>query len=107
MLALPHYIRPAETRLLPGPVTPPGPGFAPRWWPTRCRPPPWCLTLRTARDGTVAFAVTAFEQRDCRHENPPPSRCSRSAVRLRQLPLPARRHRAGGALVPTLRPVLP
>jgi hypothetical protein len=40
--------------------------------------------------GTVAFAVTAFEQRDCRHENSPPSSHSNSADRLRRLPLPDR-----------------
>ena len=52
-----------------------------------------------AGEGAVAFAMTAFDQQDCPHENPPPSRCSRSAIRLRGLPLPTRRHRAGGALV--------
>ena len=36
------------------------------------------------------MAVTASEQRDCRHENPPPSSCLRHAIRLRRLPLPIR-----------------
>jgi hypothetical protein len=60
----------------------------------------------TRREGAVAFAMPAFDQQGCPHENPPPSRCSRSAIRLRGLPLPTRRHRAGGALVPALRAVL-
>ena len=46
--------------------------------------------------------MTAFDQQDCPHENPPPSRCSRSPIRLRGLPLPTRRPRAGGALVSAL-----
>jgi transposase-like protein len=33
--------------------------------------------------------VTVLEQRDWRHENPPPSPCSRPAVRLRRLPFPS------------------
>jgi len=41
-------------------------------------------------------AATASEQRDCRHENPLPSSCSRHAVRLRGLPLPIRCDRGGG-----------
>jgi hypothetical protein len=57
--------------------------------------------------GTVASAATASKQRDCRYENPPPSPCSRYAVCLRRLPLPARRDRRGCSLVPALRPVLP
>jgi IS6 family transposase len=32
--------------------------------------------------GTVASAATASWQRDCRYENPPPSPCSRYAVRF-------------------------
>jgi conjugative relaxase-like TrwC/TraI family protein len=58
-------------------------------------------------EGTVASAATAPKQRDCRHENPLPSPGSRYAVCVRRLPLPARRDRAGGALVPALRPVVP
>jgi mannitol/fructose-specific phosphotransferase system IIA component len=58
-------------------------------------------------DGTVASASTVSEQRDCRYENSPPSPCSCSATVLRRLPLPARRDRAGGPLVPALRPVIP
>jgi aspartyl-tRNA(Asn)/glutamyl-tRNA(Gln) amidotransferase subunit A len=38
--------------------------------------------------GTVASAATESWQRDCRYENPPPSPCSRYAVRLCRLPLP-------------------
>jgi transposase-like protein len=34
------------------------------------------------------LAVIVSERRDCWHENPPPSRCSRSAIGLRRLPLP-------------------
>jgi transposase, IS6 family len=47
--------------------------------------PPWSEFL-----GAVAFAVTAFEQRDFLHENSPCSPCSSPAVRLRRLPLPTR-----------------
>jgi hypothetical protein len=53
--------------------------------------------------GTVALAMTMSERRDCRHENPPPSPCSRSAIGLRRLPLPTRGHRHRGPLVPALR----
>jgi len=34
------------------------------------------------------LAVTTFQQRNCRHENPPPLCCSRHAVRLRRLRFP-------------------
>jgi len=47
--------------------------------------------------------VTAFEQQDCRHENSSPSAGSHRPLGLRRLPLPIRRHRAGGALVPMWR----
>jgi hypothetical protein len=57
--------------------------------------------------GTVASAATASKQRDCRYENPPPSPCSRYAVRLCRLPLPTRCDRPRGPLVPALLPVLP
>src|SRR4029450_859786 len=60
-----------------------------------------------AAGGTVASAATASKRRDCRHENPPPSPCSRYAVCLPRLPLPTRRDRRGGSLVAALRPVLP
>ncbi len=49
----------------------------------------------SAQSGTVAFAVTAFEQRDWRDENSPPSFRSGPAVRLRRLPVPARHLREG------------
>lgn len=39
------------------------------------------------RNGAVAFAMTAFEQRDCWHESLPPTLCSRTAIGLRRLPL--------------------
>src|SRR4249919_2496753 len=51
-------------------------------------------------------AVAAFEPRDCRHETLPPSSCSDATIRLRRLPLPTRCDRAGGPLVPALRPLL-
>ncbi len=35
-----------------------------------------------AHDGAVAFATTAFEQRDCRHENAPTSPCSCPTLHL-------------------------
>jgi hypothetical protein len=38
------------------------------------------------------LAVTVLERRDCRHENPPSTPCSRSAIGLRRLPLPTRGH---------------
>ena len=41
-----------------------------------------------AHDGAVAFATTAFEQRDCRHENAPTSPCSCPTLHLQRLPLP-------------------
>jgi hypothetical protein len=40
--------------------------------------------------------MTVLGQRDYRHENSPRSPCSSPAVRLRRLPLPARRHRGCG-----------
>jgi hypothetical protein len=43
--------------------------------------------------------VTPSEQRDCRHENPPSSPCSRGTVCVCWLLLPARGDRAGGPLV--------
>jgi IS6 family transposase len=52
--------------------------------------------------GTVALAATASERRDCRHENPPPSPQASPSICLLRLPLPTRRDRAGGPLVPTL-----
>src|SRR5215217_6271624 len=64
---------------------------------------PWSLAAR----GAVAFAVAAFEPRDCRHETSPPSTCFNATIRLRRLPLSTRRDRAGGPLVPALRPLLP
>jgi transposase-like protein len=42
--------------------------------------------------------VIVSERRDCRHENSPPTPCSRSTIGLRRLPLPSRRHRHCGAL---------
>ena len=57
--------------------------------------------------GAVAFATTAFEQRDCSDEKSSPLPRSHRPLSLRGLPLPTRRHRAVGALVPALRPVLP
>jgi hypothetical protein len=57
--------------------------------------------------GAVAFAVTVCEQGDWRHENSSRSLRSRRSFGLRRLPLPARRHRAGRALIPALRPVVP
>jgi hypothetical protein len=65
------------------------------------------LERANGRLGTVALAVAVSERRDCRHENPPPAPCSCSAIGLRRLPLPTRRHRPRGPLVPALRPVLP
>src|SRR5215211_4357764 len=59
-----------------------------------------------SQPGTVAFAVTAFERRDGRHENPPPSRHSGPTVRLHRIPLPIRRDRPRGPQVPALWPVL-
>ena len=56
--------------------------------------------------GTVAFAVTAFERREWRHENSPPSSRSSPAGHLRRLPVPTRGHRRRGPLVPALRPVV-
>jgi hypothetical protein len=53
--------------------------------------------------GAVAFAVAAFEPRDCRHETSPPSPCSDATICLRRLPLPTRCDRAGGPLVAALR----
>jgi hypothetical protein len=44
--------------------------------------------------------MAVLEQRGCRHENLPSSLCS--TVCLRRLPLPTRRHRPRGPLVPTL-----
>ena len=58
-------------------------------------------------EGTVALAASASERRDCRHENPPPSPHASPSIRLRRLPFPTRRDRAGGPLVSPLRPVLP
>jgi transposase-like protein len=48
--------------------------------------------------------VTVVERRDCWHENPPPTPCFRSAISLRRFPLPARRDRRRGPLVPAVRP---
>jgi hypothetical protein len=48
--------------------------------------------------------VSVPERQDCWHENSTWS-CSYLAVCLRRLPLPARHHCAGGALVPALRAV--
>jgi hypothetical protein len=47
-----------------------------------------CISPSSSRRSTVASAATASWQRDCRYENPPPSPCSRCAVRLCRLPLP-------------------
>jgi hypothetical protein len=47
-------------------------------------------------NGAGAFMVTAFEQRNCRHESLPPSPRSGATIRLRRLPLPTRRDRPGG-----------
>jgi transposase-like protein len=43
-----------------------------------------------------------LEQRECRHENSPPSVDSSTAVRFRRLPLPVRRHHRRGPLVPAV-----
>jgi transposase, IS6 family len=51
--------------------------------------------------------MTVCGQPDYRRDNPPPSFCSRSAVRPRQRPLPTRHHRPGGPLVPARRVVRP
>src|SRR5215213_4393779 len=85
--------------------------YNPLTWPagavdTPCIPSPQRGVVRTLR-GTVALAVTASEQRSCRHENPLLSPCSHPAICLRRLPLPARGDRAGGPLVPALQPVVP
>jgi transposase-like protein len=39
------------------------------------------------------LAVTAAEEQDCPYEIPPPAHCSSCTIRLRRLPLPARRNR--------------
>src|SRR5512133_4338803 len=49
----------------------------------------------------------SLELADCCHETLPPAPGYRPAICLRWLLLPARGDRAGGALVPAFRPVLP
>jgi hypothetical protein len=83
-----------------------GRAILPVWIPrTSQARPPWAP--RIPPTGAVAFAVTVFQQRDCRHDDPPPSPCCTPVVRVRRLPLPARRDPVRGPLVPPLWPVLP
>src|SRR5262245_26088609 len=51
--------------------------------------------------------MAAPERRDCRHETSPSALRSPLPLRLRRLPVPTRRHRRCGPLVPAVRPVLP
>src|SRR5512132_703860 len=60
----------------------------------------------TDPDGRCCVRCDCVEQRDCWYENPSLSPWSRDTVGLRRLPLPIRRDRAGGSLVPALRVVL-
>ena len=73
-------------------------GVPSRWWTYRWK------TRVTSGAGVVALAVEA-PSCEVRHALSPPS-CMPAAVGLRRLPLSARGHHGGGALVPTFWPVL-
>src|SRR5215216_5189556 len=67
---------------------------------------PFLGKLDAKRFGAVASAVTEPRHADCRHDNSPPRSRSDRLVCLRWLLLSTRHHRAGSALVPTLRAVV-